>query len=537
MTAHAGNAFPRHAHQPASHQLQGAPLGIEGLERYRQIGGNGEASRTVLLDRGRAEHAFDVPAAVDPNRVVPAALVVGVVIGEDAQVLDCAPRHAAQPWSAVDVGDVYHGGLAVRPDAVGNHGRGRPRFQRDRFEQGRAFDLCDQRLVVEDVNQVDAPQGARRGFHRNEEVLVRQRIRMRHERGKLFLVGHGVGAVAHVCNHRFAVARHELHEARFFRRQAVRHDIQLAAFAPPLFRVGPEAEGVFAGEAWIEQGQAAALADVVMAAENADHPARVTGDRFGKEEGGGEERVASVVGQLPAAVGVHGEKAAREVVRNVTVFPAQVQDTPVVQHGGMNVTVLVESQLAQRLRVLVEKVQVGGWRLAAHAGQAHVGCRGAQNQLVVWQVAGSEKIHIGIVGRRQLLQPRAASSESSRRVTADFADRPAAALAARGEQDARSVKREVQVAYDAPGPRFVHALEAWRAAQFGEHCDFVVPARARDVCLGDKVLWNKTQFAAENGARFAGGKEAAYNEHLVYVEQRVGQQDASLESEDLIACT
>ena len=131
-------------------------------------------------------------------------------------------------------------------------------------------------------------------------------------------------------------------------RQDVRRHRDRLAFDAPFLRRRAEAERIAAGQSRIEHRQPAAVAEIVMAADDAHQPGRMIGHRLGKTKRRREPGIAAVQRQLPRAVRIHGHPAPREVMRNIAVLPALIQDAAVVQHGRVVVAVLVERQLPQR---------------------------------------------------------------------------------------------------------------------------------------------------------------------------------------------
>ena len=83
-----------------------------------------------------------------------------------------------------------------------------------------------------------------------------------------------------------------------------------------------------------------------MAADHGDELGGGSGDGPRIEHGIGPVGSAAVKLLLVGAIGVHVEEDARDKVRNIRVFPAQIEQTPVVQNRGTPVVVLVEGQAA-----------------------------------------------------------------------------------------------------------------------------------------------------------------------------------------------
>ncbi len=135
MAAGAGLQFARHDGDPASHELQRAALGVERLKGHRRVGRHLEIGRTVFGHRNRPEDTPHVPGAVEADPVeLSAHAAVREGVGEDAQRLDRAARHAGKAGPLIHVHHFDARGLAGR-DRGGNDRRARGRLPQDGFDK------------------------------------------------------------------------------------------------------------------------------------------------------------------------------------------------------------------------------------------------------------------------------------------------------------------------------------------------------------------------------------------------------------------
>ena len=134
-----------------------------------------------------------------------AGLVVAEVVGEDAQLLDGAARHALEAGAAVDVGDVDRACLCALDAAVGDDGRACARREEDRLEERAAGHLREKDHVVEGVDEVDAEEPRLGAPGAREEVVAAERPRV----GEVGLAACELVVdlqVAHVALHRLSAA-------------------------------------------------------------------------------------------------------------------------------------------------------------------------------------------------------------------------------------------------------------------------------------------------------------------------------------------
>ncbi len=423
-----------------------------------------------------------VPAALDGDVLVAAHVRVGVVQLVDAQVLDRAARHAGQARALVDVAHVDLGVVARQVDAVGDHRRLLGGAEGDRLEQGVARQLGEQRDVVEDVDQVDAPRVGGARLAGDQEVLLAQRVGVEEARPAVV---------------------DEL---------VLDHRLDLLA---PAGDALDHAVGLEAALGRVEEHQLAHARHAVVAGDDGRHHRRVAGDRPGVEQRVRPVGVGAVVLGLPGAVRVHVEQDAGEVVRRVRVLPAGVEDAAVVEHGRAPVVVLVEAQLAQAVVLLVEQEQVGYGVGAADAGNALEDPRRVEDDPAVRQVTGVVVVdrRVGALGQR----PQAAA------VGAELPDLPPLVLVGHREQHPVGVEVQVDVGQHARrlGPE--EALDGRGAAAQRQGHDLVVVAAARQRAVALPVLGQ-----AELGTV----GPALDRQQPVEVEQRVVEQRLAAEGLD-----
>ena len=318
-----------------------------------------------------------------------ARLVVVEVVGEDAQLLRRAARHAREAGAVVDVCDVHGAGLLALHAAVGDDGRTLPRGERDRLRVDALGIFRDERHVVERVHEVDAHEAVRRGLRVHEVILRAERPRIAEVRlAARELVLHE--RVAHVAVHVLAVAGELMHETGLLLRVDLRHHAHGEREVGRPLAVGRvERERVGARERGVAQAEAPELAAAVVSAREhrdemrlARHAARVREER---------RRVGARAPQreLPDAVRVHRHQLAREEVREVRILPAREHHAPVVRDGGREVAVLLERELPHLARLAVHAVQHAHRVVAVLARQKLPRRRPEHHDLVlVRQIAG-----------------------------------------------------------------------------------------------------------------------------------------------------
>ena len=316
-----------------------------------------------------------------------AHVVVVVVVAEEAELLDRPARDAGEAGAVVDVGHVDGacGGSLHR--AVGDDRRALARHERDRLHEQAVVGLGDARDVVEHVHEVEAHERVGRGLDGGEVVLGVERPRV----GEVVLAArelvHRVG-VGHVALHVLAEAGELVHEAGLLLREHLRGDAERVLGRTPLAVWRVVLEGIGAREGGVDLEEAAHLGAVVVAAADHGEEVRVARDGTGAVEERGHEGVRAPHGELADAVGVHRHEHAAPVVGLVGVFPARVEDAPVVRDVRRVVAVLLVGELAHLAGLAVDAVEDGHRHVAVLARQELEGGRAEHHHLVlVGQVA------------------------------------------------------------------------------------------------------------------------------------------------------
>ena len=177
---------------------------------------------------------------------------------------------------------------------------------------------------------------------------------------------------------------------------------------------------------------------------------------------------ASVKLGLICAVRIHVEHNAREAVRQVDVFPAQVHNAPVVHNDGVPVVVLFDRELANRAVELLN-IEIADVAAAVNAGHARHARGGAEDHAVVGEIAAVVIIDVGVVneGRKFGLLLRGVPVFVER----ELPEPPAVGRqVGRREHNFRRVVVEFQVADEFAVCRlideFIFALAEVKAAEF-----------------------------------------------------------------------
>ena len=176
MAADAGEPLAGHGGEPASHDLYGLAFGVERLEGDRGVCGDFEDCGAVIEDGDGSEDSVDVPGCFDSDVYVATGSWISEVEFVEAEVLYGSARYASEAGAGVDIGKVDGGVGSFEGDLVGNNRRGRCFFQRYRFEEDVAGGLFYECYVVEDVNEVEAPEGLGGRFCGDEEVFVAEGV-------------------------------------------------------------------------------------------------------------------------------------------------------------------------------------------------------------------------------------------------------------------------------------------------------------------------------------------------------------------------
>ena len=388
--------FARHADGPRTHDLHRRAVFVERKDPERRVRRNGEVGAPVFVDRDGAEHLLDVPAALYADRLVPAAVEVAEVIGEQEKFFDRSGRHPFRPLAVIDVGDEHRRHIGVLGAAVLNDRRGRLLFDRGRPEEPLLLDLGDQSQVAERVGQVDAVRAGILGLLAvDQNVFAPQRI------GEDEVVTQTARLqVDDVPDDMLAAARDFGVEAGLLKRKNFRMRVELRTRRTPLFGFRMVAERVFPPDGRVDDQKPAGVAAAMMAAADPDDAGRV-GELARVFERGREERAAPIQLRLVRAVRIHVEQDPAVVVHNVAVFPAQIHDPPVFQRGRMPVRILLEGELADFFRFRIDLVDVRHQVASVNTGKPlKSGVRTADDR-AVRRVAGVEEVDVGLVGRRE----------------------------------------------------------------------------------------------------------------------------------------
>ena len=422
---------------------------------------------------------------------------VGEGIGEDAELLDRAARHAAEARAVIDVGHLHAGGRDGRVDLRGDGRRLLGRLEGNRLEVGEVRLLGNRREVVEGVCEVEPPAVLLCGTRRHHHVVLGERVRVAELRPRV--VGH---AVAHDRLHGLATLREALH-----------HALRLLA---ALLRIE-------------ENEFAVARLAVVPGDDGGEHVGRVRA-RTRVEEGVRPVGVAAVVGALHGAVGVHGEEDARHVVRDVGILPVQEHDAAVGHEVYAPVVVLVEREAADRA-VRLAAIDARHPARSHHARHAHHRGIGEEKDRAVRQVAARVAVHVGVGDEGNLDGPRARCADVQLHHAVDRLHGAVAPHLRRLVRPVRAarvhrllrVPPEADLADVAVGCRGVEDRELRRAAQIGKNAQ-LVRAAAEDVARLLPVV-----VEAEVGL------PPADREQPVAVEERIGKEMRAQVVEELLS--
>ena len=330
--------------------------------------------------------------------------VGAILVVEETQLLYDALRYVGEAGAVVDRDDVHAGRLLRFVHALRHLEGLLPLLDRQRLQVVHGVVSGDEKriLVVEHVHVRDEEvlgQGVVLQCH--EGAFVRKRIRMEEELARV------------------------IHET-------IRRDV-LHRLAPPrqlLHRAGRLASALRD----VEEHELALAAHAVVAGDDGHELGGRSRNGLRVEHGVGPVGVGAVVLLLVAAVRVHGHQDAREIVRGVGVFPAQVEAAPVGKHHGMPVVVLVERETAEA-SVRVAEHEVAHVVGAAHAGHALEADGSHQEHLAVGEVHGIVVVDVGRVGGRDLAETSGRGEVHLRHAPSAFAN--AAVRAVAGSATAR----------------------------------------------------------------------------------------------------
>ena len=436
VAADAGDRFARFGGDPAAHDLDRVSVLVERLERDWDVGGYFERGGSVFENRHGSDNAARIPRAVEPDAVrLGAHALIGELIAEDAQRFDFSARNPFESFAFVNIGDKDVGGRGFRIDAVGQNRLAFGFTERNRLDERGVRIGQDRHDVVVDIGQADFPRGLRGPLAGDQKESLGDRVRM-----------------------------HEL-------RPALR-DWQVARDRLDLFAVAGDALNragrLFTALRRIENNHVAHTVQLVMARNDPDELRGVARQRPRGKDAVRPVGTASVKLGLIRAVRVHVEHNAREAVRQVDVFPAQVHDAPVVHDDGVPVVVLFDRELADRAVKLLN-IQVADVSAAVNAGYARHTRGGAEDHAVVGQIAAVVIIDVGVVneGRKFGLLLRGVPVFVER----EFPEPPAVRReVGRREHNFRRVVVEFQIADEFAVCRlideFIFALEEVKAAEF-----------------------------------------------------------------------
>ena len=269
-------------------------------------------SRTVRFDGNRADNPPHIPRSVQADAVRFAAEAVERVrIAHQPKRFYRATGHTGQSRPAIHIGQHHRSLPGIRVHFVGHQGRAGRRAPGRGFQHGPVRGFVEQHEIVEHVHQVNAPERVYRRLAGYQEILAAQRIGMQ-EAGP----GCRDQAVENDRFHLFAESGDALH-----------HTVGFAA-----------------AEGGIQQDKLTLSRRVVMAARHGNDLRRVARHGPRIKERRRPEGVAAVIFHLFAAVGIRMKQQAVKGVGDIGVFPAQVKQAPVVQHGRTPVVVLVVGQ-------------------------------------------------------------------------------------------------------------------------------------------------------------------------------------------------
>ena len=319
MAAKARHRLARHRGKPAAHLLKVLAVGVERLQDERHIGGGFEERAAVGLDVDFADHHTAVPGALHADQIVAAAVLLAALAGavlvvEHPKILDSSLRHTSQSRTVVDVDEVDQCRLLRFIHTLRNLERFLALLDRQRLQivervirrnENRPLIVVDVHIGNEEVLRV------RVVLHRHQHALLRERIGVEEELTRV--------VDKPVCRHwrdRLSPARQTLDGALLF--AASLGDIEEDEFALP--------------------------ANAMVSGDDSEELGRRSRHRLREEQGIGPIGVGTVELLLIAAVRIHRHENAREVVRAIRIFPAQIEAAPVREHDRIPVVVLIEAQ-------------------------------------------------------------------------------------------------------------------------------------------------------------------------------------------------
>ena len=261
-----------------------------------------------------------------------------------------------------------------------------------------------------------------------------------------------------------------------------------------------------------------------MPGDDADNLRRMVWDWLGEENPVRPVGVASVIRQLPGAIRIHREKAAAVGVGNVGVFPAQVEDSPVVHHARAPVVLLVEAKLTPRIVRRVEEKDIGDFGTAAKAGHGDHRRRGRVYDFTAGKIAGVIVVDVVVVANIGDDLPQAGT------VCLQFEDLPYLFLVGHRQEHAVGVEMQIHVADELCFGGFEYAGRLRVLFPVLKRGDLIVPAGTGNVRRAH-VVHGEPQTSLY---RLNGTHKAFYQQYLVEIKDWVAQQYLTLKAINLL---
>ena len=173
------NSFSRHTGQPATHPLNGTSFWIQRLQWDRGIGRNLKYRRTVFFYRNGTQQTLDIPTTLNTLRpMVGRSSVISIFISKHTECFYCTTGHTFQAFTLVYILNEYGSLFTGQINLFRNHRRYRTLHNRSRANKTFPFKFGNQREVIVYVNQIDSPQGTFIQLSSNQEIFIRQWIRL-----------------------------------------------------------------------------------------------------------------------------------------------------------------------------------------------------------------------------------------------------------------------------------------------------------------------------------------------------------------------
>ena len=313
MAAGAGKSLTRHSGEPTAHQLESGTIFVQRLERDRRVRRRFEHHGTVVLHFDGAKHHARVPRTFHADEIVTAGIAWRVFVGEDTQAFHRSVRHPFQAGAVIQTGDEDRALGVALDHAVHRHYRARLLLHGHRFEQVVVRRGYQRQDVVIDIRKADHERLISVRGDRDQYEIVGQRTRMNEEWTRAI-----DQTVFRLVLDRFSVAGNFLNGA-----------FHLVA------TLGNVKEHQFAN-----------AGDPVVPRDNPGEAGGRSRNRTRIKYGVRPVRVAAVELLLVGAVRIHRHQHAREIVGGILVFPAEIENAAVGQHGGAPVVVLLKGEAA-----------------------------------------------------------------------------------------------------------------------------------------------------------------------------------------------